>query len=155
MKKFLLILSCIIIAVMIFTIAILAVETVNAGDMDRNGTVDANDAIYLLMHTFFEEDYPLYELTGSQGPQGEKGESGFTPYIGENGNWYINGIDTGFPSRGENGISENIYTIQKEFFNSGNITGIEGISTINTNGFGFIILKEWLTETVTGVSVNL
>lgn len=83
MKKFLLILTCIIIAAMLFTVVAVAVETVNAGDMDRNGSVDVNDAIYLLMHTFFEEDYPLYELTGSQGPQGEKGEKGDK---GEDGN---------------------------------------------------------------------
>lgn len=30
-----------------------------------------------------------------------KGEPGNTPYIGENGNWWIDGVDTGQPSRGE------------------------------------------------------
>ena len=48
-----------------------------------------------------------------------------------------------------------VYTVQKEFFNSGKITGTEGIGTIDMNGFGFIIMKEWLTETVSGVKVNL
>jgi len=32
-----------------------------------------------------------------------KGEDGNTPYIGENGNWWVDGEDTGKPSRGEKG----------------------------------------------------
>lgn len=43
---------------------------------------------------------------GAQGPQGEPGASGkdgVTPTIGENGNWYIGDVDTGKPSRGEEG----------------------------------------------------
>jgi hypothetical protein len=30
------------------------------GDMDRNNKVDENDAIYLLWHVFFPEEYPIY-----------------------------------------------------------------------------------------------
>lgn len=37
--------------------------------------------------------------------KGEPGEDGHTPYIGSNGNWWINGKDTGKPSRGESGES--------------------------------------------------
>lgn len=36
------------------------------------------------------------------GPQGEPGS---TPIIGVNGNWFINGIDTGLPSRGIQGLA--------------------------------------------------
>ena len=38
--------------------------------------------------------------TGPQGPQGEQGEDGHTPNItiGENGNWFIDGVDTGKPA---------------------------------------------------------
>ena len=36
--------------------------------------------------------------TGAVGPQGEKGADGHTPYIGANGNWWINGQDTGYAS---------------------------------------------------------
>ena len=34
---------------------------------------------------------------------GKDGNNGATPYIGENGNWWINGVDTGKPSRGDTG----------------------------------------------------
>lgn len=37
-----------------------------------------------------------------------KGDTGPAPTIGANGNWYINGVDTGLPSRGPNGITPNI-----------------------------------------------
>ena len=42
---------------------------------------------------------------GAQGIQGEPGEDGHTPVInvGENGNWYIDGVDTGCPSQGPSG----------------------------------------------------
>ena len=43
---------------------------------------------------------------GPQGPQGEKGEDGLdglTPFIGENGNWWIGDIDTGISASGEVG----------------------------------------------------
>jgi hypothetical protein len=33
----------------------------------------------------------------------KKGDDGNTPYIGENDNWWIDGVDTGKPSRGEKG----------------------------------------------------
>lgn len=31
------------------------------------------------------------------------GENGITPTVGDNGNWFYNGVDSGFPSRGEQG----------------------------------------------------
>lgn len=40
---------------------------------------------------------------GLQGPPGEAGADGKTPYVGDNGNWYIGADDTGKPSRGEKG----------------------------------------------------
>ena len=44
-------------------------------------------------------------LNGEQGIQGEPGEDGHTPVItiGENGNWVIDGVDTGISSKGEKG----------------------------------------------------
>lgn len=35
-----------------------------------------------------------------------RGANGYTPEIGDNENWYINGVDTGKPSRGESGNSD-------------------------------------------------
>ncbi len=42
---------------------------------------------------------------GEQGIQGEKGDDGHTPSItiGENGNWYVDGVDSGVSSKGERG----------------------------------------------------
>ena len=43
---------------------------------------------------------------GPQGPQGEKGEAGangLTPYIGENGNWWIGQTDTDIAAKGLQG----------------------------------------------------
>lgn len=40
---------------------------------------------------------------GAAGASGKDGEDGKTPYVGDNGNWYIGADDTGKPSRGEKG----------------------------------------------------
>lgn len=40
---------------------------------------------------------------GAAGASGKDGENGKTPYIGDNGNWYIGADDTGKPSRGAKG----------------------------------------------------
>ena len=40
---------------------------------------------------------------GAPGADGKDGEDGKTPYVGDNGNWYIGADDTGKPSRGAKG----------------------------------------------------
>lgn len=42
---------------------------------------------------------------GKDGAPGAPGADGQTPYIGDNGNWWIGDVDTGKPSRGEKGES--------------------------------------------------
>ena len=42
-------------------------------------------------------------LSNLKGNDGVDGQNGYTPYIGSNGNWWINGEDTGKPSRGVQG----------------------------------------------------
>lgn len=55
---------------------------------------------------------------GEQGPQGAPGADGHTPFIGENGNWWIGEVDTGVRAAAENGQN-----------------GIDGVDGINgTNG---------------------
>ena len=41
---------------------------------------------------------------GAPGASGKDGEDGKTPYVGDNGNWYIGADDTGKPSRGAKGV---------------------------------------------------
>ena len=45
----------------------------------------------------------LKGATGAPGANGKDGENGETPYVGDNGNWYIGADDTGKPSRGAKG----------------------------------------------------
>jgi hypothetical protein len=45
----------------------LEVYSVIPGDLDGNERVNKNDAIYLLMYTFFPEDYPLHTHTHTKG----------------------------------------------------------------------------------------
>lgn len=45
----------------------------------------------------------LKGATGAPGADGRDGENGKTPYVGDNGNWYIGADDTGKPSRGAKG----------------------------------------------------
>ena len=45
----------------------------------------------------------LKGATGAPGANGKDGEDGKTPYVGDNGNWYIGADDTGKPSRGAKG----------------------------------------------------
>ena len=43
-------------------------------------------------------------LPGEPGVAGKDGKDGLTPYIGDNGNWFVGDYDTGVFSRGEDGL---------------------------------------------------
>ena len=78
---------------------------------------------------------------GPQGPQGPKGETGpkgdpgsagsaTIPTIGENGNWYIDGVDTGKSSKGKDGTFKEVdkKTLMSINYNTiGNETHIDGL----------------------------
>ena len=44
-------------------------------------------------------------IQGEKGDAGEKGENGSTPYIGTNGNWWIDAFDTGVLAAGKDGTN--------------------------------------------------
>lgn len=55
-----------------------------------------------------EQGLSAYQIAVNYGYNGSesdwisslKGEPGYTPYIGDNGNWFINGVDTGTSASG-------------------------------------------------------
>ncbi|WP_410495132.1 hypothetical protein QTL86_13510 [Cellulosilyticum sp. ST5] len=53
------------------------------------------------------EDAQLIEgPQGPEGPQGEQGSPGNSPYIGENGNWWIGEVDTGISANAAISVQE-------------------------------------------------
>ena len=70
---------------------------------DTNGNVDTYTVTCENGYSFSFE--VTNGLNGEQGIQGEKGEDGHTPVItiGEDGNWVIDGVDTGISAKGEKG----------------------------------------------------
>ena len=102
---------------------------------DTNGNVDTYTVTCENGYSFSFE--VTNGLNGEQGIQGEKGEDGHTPVItiGENGNWVIDGVDTGISAKGEKGD-----TGEK---------GEDGLTPfIGANG------NWWIGETDTGVKAE-
>ena len=59
---------------------------------------------------------------GGMGQKGEPGKDGLTPFIGDNGNWWIGGLDTGVKAAGQQGIP--------------GVKGDKGDKGANGSGFG-------------------
>ncbi len=77
-------------------------------------------------------------VQGNTGAKGDKGKDGLTPYIGENGNWFIGDTDTGIPATGSGSGDGTGNTIQ----DSGSFTvkldannGNKSIAVSETRGF--------------------
>jgi len=47
------------------------------------------------------ENEAVFNFGIPKGDKGDKGDAGYTPYIGVNGNWFINGVDTGVQAEGD------------------------------------------------------
>lgn len=79
-------------------------------------------------------------VDGSQGIQGEPGQDGHTPTItvGSNGNWFVDGVDSGVQAQGKQGI-------QGEPGADGTsvLTGHGAPSSIGKNGDSYIDLDTW------------
>ena len=73
-----------------------------------------------------------------------KGEQGYTPYIGENGNWFINGEDTNISASGGIKISskEDSQEIIIDEENKTISSVIKGVSTIIANYSDITPIKE-------------
>lgn len=73
-----------------------------------------------------------------------KGEQGYTPYIGENGNWFINGEDTNISASGGVKISskKNSQEIIIDEENKTISSVINGVSTIIANYSDITPIKE-------------
>lgn len=69
---------------------------------------------------------------GDQGTPGTNGTNGYTPYI-QDGNWYINGVDTGIVAQGTNGtngqngqsfqMNSGLYSTPDNWGEAGNVDG--------------------------------
>lgn len=75
-----------------------------------SSTSSYNPGIYAIYELYLESlgegETPLsYEewVYSVRGEQGDPGQNGETPYIGENGNWWLGDDDTGIPSAGRPG----------------------------------------------------
>ena len=86
---------------------------------------EGNVDIYTITYT--DNTTSIFKVTngkdGEQGIQGEPGEDGKTPVIeiGENGNWYIDGVDTGVNVKGSQGETGNGIADIKLTDSSGNV----------------------------------
>lgn len=71
-------------------------SAVLTGNGAPQSTLGANGDSYIDLETwnYYVKDNGVWTLKGNI--KGASGENGKTPYIGDNGNWWIDGVDTGY-----------------------------------------------------------
>jgi hypothetical protein len=103
--------------------------------------------------------------TGPQGPRGPQGETGpkgdpgshgsaTIPTIGENGNWYIDGVDTGKSSKGCDGTFQEVdkNTLMSINYNTiGNETHIDGL----IDWQDYVSIRDYGTEVSSAVKLTI
>ena len=83
-------------------VSITSIGQISAGGILPDGRYKDVYRIYFSDGSYF--DFTVYSGTvGPKGDTGEKGENGLTPYIGDNGNWFVGESDTGVPATGTDG----------------------------------------------------
>lgn len=80
---------------------------------------------------------------------GPAGKDGATPEIGENGNWWINGEDTGKPSRGEAGSAADL----TNYYNKQEVDGL--IQPVSENATEALGLAEEQAEKIGTIETSL
>ena len=92
---------------------------------------------------------------GNTGPQGEKGDPGATPYIGSDGNWYVNGENTGVQAQGpqgpqgESGVANVNY---RGLYDSAEIYNVNDL--VNYDGSAYICKTDGTTGVTPGNNNN-
>jgi len=101
MKRFL-------IVVLLFVSAFcLAGCSLNENEQDNGLSNGINKDVYNIYNLSKENGYEGTYEEWINSICGKDGEDGKTPYIGENGNWYLGNTDTGVKAEGTNGIDGN------------------------------------------------
>lgn len=70
---------------------------------------------------------------GEKGERGEKGDDGLTPYIGENGNWWIGDVDTNYKATPDGAEVEAIKAVLQELQTQINALEEDTLSVDETN----------------------
>ena len=90
-------------------------------------------------------------VDGKDGADGKDGVNGLTPYIGENGNWWIGEVDTGTPVTAQNGGGTNpvipVFGYDAE-------TGYLQISYDNQTWTDLVNIDAMIPEAKDGVSIS-
>lgn len=74
-----------------------------AAELGKNGDIFINTVSWDIFVKVGGSWSKIGNIMGPKGEPGKDGENGLTPYIGENGNWWIGDTDTGVSAKGKQG----------------------------------------------------